>query len=238
MRSFEQCLATEHNFALIELFKEIESYQGNRKGAQKGGDTSIFKAKAYREARTKVQRFEKPITRHNLSEVMKTGGSCYNKAMEYLTKGSVWCLEEWRKDPRKLAVRELSKIFGVGDTKAGELMRAGATSVEDLMDEEGNPLEMYKTVKLTNSMKLGVQFFEATNTKMARVEVEDIAQAVRGCIEMLIPSGAGAYELMAMCGDCDCFLSRNDGGSVYNLIRKLIDFLDPSPPLPGDPAGG
>ena len=144
-------------------------------------------------------------------------------------------------------MRELSKIFGVGDVTAVELMRAGAKSVEDLMDEKGNPLEMYSTVKITNSMKLGVQFFEATNTKMPRAEVEDIAQAVRGCISTLLPGGAGAYELIpagsyrrgaGMCGDCDCFLSRLDGGSVYELICDLLDFLDPTPPPPGDPTGG
>ena len=100
-QSFEQCLAAEqaaeHNLALAEVFKEIEGYQGNRKGAPKGVDASMFKAKAYREAREKVQQFPRPITRHNLLEVVKAGSSCYNKAMEFLTKGSVCCLDEWRK---------------------------------------------------------------------------------------------------------------------------------------------
>lgn len=127
---------------------------------------------------------------------------------DYFARGDGTCgrlrMLETEKD--RVGIREVKKIWGVGQVKAWELVRDGYRRIGDVRRalEEGR-------LKLDRNQLIGVKYYEDMQEKMTRSEVEAIAQIVAKAVRDRFPLAEinimGSYRRgKEMCGDADIII--------------------------------
>jgi len=151
------------------------------------------------------------------------GKKMLEKVDEVLRTGlCVRALEVW-KEPIMQAVREISKIHGIGETRAFELVkRPEIRSVEDLRQN---------THLLTNQQKIGLKHFEDSQLRLPRDEVERIGKyAIEKACKIwsdrtVVAQICGSYRRgKHTSGDVDLIFSIQDK-SGCPPISELVDAL-------------
>jgi DNA polymerase/3'-5' exonuclease PolX len=147
-----------------------------------------------------------PRTIQRLRSIKGFGKGVVEKIVEFLETGTVQRIAEFHADPQRLALQNLTAIWGVGRVTARELMNQGYRDIADV--RQG--VDKNKLV-LDRNQLVGVECYEDILDRMDRPEVEEIAQIVRTVAEKLFPgievSVMGSYRRgKETCGDVDIHL--------------------------------
>mmetsp|Transcript_44795 Transcript_44795/g.108695 ORF Transcript_44795/g.108695 Transcript_44795/m.108695 type:complete len:511 (-) Transcript_44795:66-1598(-) len=150
-----------------------------------------------------------PDTIRRLENIKGFGKGTIDKIKQYLEEGKLRRIEEFKKDPERLAIQRFTDIWGVGMSRAKELSNEGYKSIEDIL----GGLRRGK-IQLDRNQLVGVECYDDIhdNNRMERSEVEEIARIVEKTATALFPgievTIMGSYRRgKETCGDVDLHLT-------------------------------
>jgi apurinic endonuclease APN1 len=189
---------------IIEILEEFE------KSHKSLGNTR--EADQYRRAAASLRGsgMEKITSGKELLDLPWVGKGIAAKTDEYIVTGRVQLLEEFRKDPKIRAARELTKIFDVGPKTAQKFIRQGIYSVKDLR----RAVDAGK-VHLTKAQEIGLRYYDDLIVPIPRKETAYIRDIVAKRFKKVFKNMgetctllAGSYRLgKKQQGDIDLILA-------------------------------
>ena len=180
---------------------------------------------AYSKAAAVIRALDKEIeTERDVENIKGIGKKISDKVKELLTTGKVSKLEKLQQSEKNVVGVELSKVWGIGPTKAMELYSSGIKSIADLR---------HHPHLLNKNQKIGLKYFEDLEQKIPRDKVTRAFEKVKEVFSKLVHSideyrmeVCGSYRRgKATCGDIDIILARKDGTFEKHLLTKLIEAL-------------
>ncbi len=178
--SISKKMATQTNYKQII----IDSLDILRK--RDVADKAVFSARAYAKVITQLKLYEGAIT--SLDDVKNIDGigvKMEKKIKEILETGSLAAAEKAKELYNIDALDAFQNIYGVGPSKATDLVKAGYTSIQQLRDE------LKKNPKLLNDkQKIGLKFYEDLLERIPRAEMEEH----RDILYTLLPDEMSDYD--------------------------------------------
>jgi DNA polymerase/3'-5' exonuclease PolX len=149
-------------------------------------DKSPFGARAYAKVITQLKNYEGPITSYqDVQGIDGIGEKIQKKIKEILETGVLASAEKAKELYNIDALDALQKIYGVGPTKATELIKAGYTSIPQLREA------IKKNPKLLNDkQKIGLKYYEDLLERIPRAEMEEH----RDILHTLLPDEMADYD--------------------------------------------
>jgi DNA polymerase beta len=149
-------------------------------------DKAIFSARAYAKVISQLKLHNKAITSYeDVYGIEGIGSKMEKKIKEILETGVLASAEKAKELYNIDALDAFQKIYGVGPTKASELVKAGYTSIAQLREE------VKKNPKLLNDkQKIGLQYYEDLLERIPRDEMEEH----RDILYTLLPDEMEMYE--------------------------------------------
>jgi predicted flap endonuclease-1-like 5' DNA nuclease len=129
-----------------------------------------WRSLAYKKCSNLLSRMPRVNTIEDLKGIKGIGKSMAAKINEIIEDGTVCLLKRLQSDPKIAARNELSKIWGVGPRKAGELIALGLLTVEDVRQKGLHLLNYQQTI--------GLQLYVDLNYRIPRAEVQLIGAIV------------------------------------------------------------
>jgi DNA polymerase/3'-5' exonuclease PolX len=145
-----------------------------------------FKARAYAKVISQLKSSNAPITCYeDVENIEGIGEKISKKIKEIMETGSLASAVKAKEVYNIDALDALQNIYGVGPTKATELVKAGITSIAQLRDE------VKKNPKLLNDkQKIGLKYYEDLLERIPREEMEEH----RDILNMIKPIEMEDYE--------------------------------------------
>lgn len=148
-----------------------------------------------------------PETISRLKQIKGFGDGTIDKILQFLNDGKLHRIEEFQKDPDRMAIKLLTDIWGIGMARAKELSNQGYKNVKMVR----NGLRRGQIV-LDRNQLVGVECYDDILDRMDRFEVETIANIVEKAADALFPgievSIMGSYRRgKRTCGDVDLHLT-------------------------------
>lgn len=142
------------NEDLLEMLEKMENLM------KKQGD--FIRSRIYSRAQDTILSFEGEITDINqLEGKPNIGPTIMAKMNEYVKTGTLMVLEREKENP----VNWLTEIHGIGPKKAKDLVDKGITTIDQLREK--------KEDLLNNVQKIGLQYYEDTNKRIPREEIDE-----------------------------------------------------------------
>lgn len=194
----------------------------------KKSKNETFKVRAYNNVIGILRRYDGEINDvKDLDNIpnFSRKGSIYNKIVEYLNTGKIKEIEQI--DNFSIIYKDLSKIYGIGPTKAKELInKKGIKSITDLKKklEEDDDL-------LNKKQKIGLKYYEELEKRIPSEEIEEHKKYIKRCINEIDKDGQLKYEVTgsnrreeSSSGDIDIlFTAKNNDKKLFNkIIKKLL----------------
>jgi DNA polymerase/3'-5' exonuclease PolX len=149
-------------------------------------DKAVFSARAYAKVITQLKSYEGLITSlDDVKNIDGIGAKMEKKIKEILETGSLAAAEKAKTLYNIDALDALQKIYGVGPTKATDLVKSGITSIAQLRDEVKNNSKL-----LNDKQKIGLKYYEDLLERIPRDEMEEH----RDILHTLLPDEMGDYE--------------------------------------------
>ena len=144
------------NEVFITILNELSEFM-----AKKG---EHFRSKAYSNAALEIVKYPHSIyTINDVKQIKNIGVTIISKFEEYINTGKVEALENERNDPVNL----FTNIYGVGPSKAKQLVALGIKTIEELKSHE-------QLKELLNSKQLiGLKYYEDILQKVPRSEINE-----------------------------------------------------------------
>jgi DNA polymerase beta len=145
-----------------------------------------FGARAYANVISQLKNNNKPITKYeDILGITGVGEKIKEKIKEIIQTGILASAERAREEYNIDAFDAFQKIYGVGPSKAVDLINAGYTTISELRDAvKTNP-------KLLNDkQKIGLKFYEDLIERIPRVEMEEHCDI----LDTLLPDEMESYE--------------------------------------------
>ena len=199
-----------YNDDFIKILGELSTLM-TRKGEP-------FRARAYNKAEVAIINFPDSITdpTKQLKDIPGIGPTILTKLEEYKTTGTLSVLEKERVNP----VNIFAEIYGIGPSKAKELVAAKINSIDQLRDNE----------KLLNDkQKIGLKYYEDIQKRIPRDEINEFYDLFNEIFKTITPSGSkfeivGSYRRGAKnSGDIDIIITNNENNK--DALDKVLDFL-------------
>ena len=171
----------------------------------KKSKNETFKMRAYNNVIGVLRRYDGEINEvKDLEDIpnLTKKGSIYNKILEYLDTGKIKEIEQI--DNYSTIYKELSKIYGIGPTKAKELInKKGIKSITDLKKklEEDDDL-------LNKKQKIGLKYYKELEKRIPSEEIEEHKKYIKRCINEIDKDGQLKYEVTGSNrrGESSCLL--------------------------------
>jgi DNA polymerase/3'-5' exonuclease PolX len=129
----------------------------------------IFKSRAYQKVINQIRSLSKPITHYDdLKEITGIGEAIEKKIKEILETGKLRIAEEAKANYEIDAYDTLQAIYGVGPTKAKELISSHIKSIEDL-----RKAIKYNPQLLNDKQKIGLNYYEQLKERIPYSEILD-----------------------------------------------------------------
>ncbi len=149
-------------------------------------------------------------TQRKLMSIKGFGKGVCAKIQECIETGTISRIQEFYSDPQRMAMKNLTDIWGVGPVTASDLMDRGYRTIDDVR----LGIRQRRLVLERNQL-VGVDCYEDILDEMTRSEVEAIGEKVRLAAERLFPgietSIMGSYRRgKKTCGDADILLTHPD----------------------------
>ncbi|XP_051168701.1 DNA polymerase beta-like [Leptopilina boulardi] len=198
------------NHDLCEFLTELANYERNV-------TKNIYKSNAYRKAAVTLSKLSERVK--NGKEAKKLpgiGDKISKKIDEFLETGKLQKLEDIKKDEGNLAINLLTRVSGIGPSKAKELVDSGIKTLEDLKLHQD---------KLTHHQKLGLKYFEDFEKKIPRMEIKKIEKILKEAINKLddkyLITICGSYRRgKEESGDIDVLLTHPNFTSSIKESKK------------------
>ncbi|KAG7349136.1 DNA polymerase beta palm domain containing protein [Nitzschia inconspicua] len=172
-----------------------------------------------------------PATLLRLRGIKGFGKSVVDKIEEILKTGTVSRIQEFQHHPERLAMKNLTDIWGVGRVKAKDLMALGYQDIHDVRSGLKSESGISK-MQLDRNQLVGVDCYEDILSRMNRDEVEQIKEAVEKAVQRLFPGGEvtvqGSYRRgKRTCGDVDIHITHHSFHEEIpdQALGKIIDVL-------------
>jgi len=208
------------NQEFCDFLLEIAEYERNV-------NKNIYKYNAYRKAASSLARHPTRITNgkeaRNLDGV---GQKIAEKLDEFIETGELTKLKKIRKDDTGVAINNLTRVSGIGPSKARELVEQGIKSLEDLRKYAD---------KLNHHQQIGLKYLEDFESKIPRAEIEQIETVMREEIAKLDDryeiTICGSYRRGKQeSGDIDALITHptytSDKKSNASLLQDVVKALE------------
>ena len=217
-----------HNIGLFNMFLEVSKLHADSPVEE----LDNFKSKLYAKLAWRVKYLDFEINLANvgrLEEIDGFGKSAMKKIREFLMTKTCEKITAFHQDPLRVAIKNLTEIWGVGKTKAHSMARDGITNIDQVRKSlESGQLELSKNALL------GVRYYDDLKERMERTEVDAITAVVLNVcrsipgIEDVFITNQGSYRRGdERCGDADLllvhpkFVDRLPKGGLGAIINKL-----------------
>ena len=176
------------------------------------------RAKAYSTAEETIMKYPDDITDiKQIKNLPGIGSTIYNKLDEYVKTGSIAALERERNDPMNI----LCDVYGIGPSKAKELINKGITSISQLRDHEN---------LLNDKQKIGLKYYDNIKQRIPRKEITEFAKLFAVIFDKYAPPDStfeivGSYRRKKEdSGDIDIIITNknNDKDAYENVLNQLI----------------
>ena len=197
------------NRRTIEILQEMADYYDRMR------DT--WRTRAYRMAiGTLKKQTTKISTFDEACELPGIGTRLASKIEEIVLTNRLQRLDNTKLDPSDKVLQQFLKIYGVGVSKAGEWIRAGYKTLDDLKAH----------ATLSTNQQIGIAHYDDFVTRIPREEVtalgkvvQDAAARIDSAVEVII---GGSYRRgAATSGDVDCLITKPGTSSTQQLMRFL-----------------
>lgn len=149
-------------------------------------EKAVFKARAYAKVISQLKTHEGPIkTYEDVKNIEGVGENISRKIKEIIETGVLASAEKAKELYNIEALDAFQNIYGVGPTKAMELVKGGINSIAELRTA------IKKNPKLLNDKQhIGLVYYEDLLERIPRIEMEEH----RDVLESLIPMEMEHYE--------------------------------------------
>lgn len=176
-----------------------------------------FRARAYRQAAEVIMKYPSDITEVKQLEGQKgIGRTIMAKLQEYVDTGKLNILEQDKNNPLNV----LTKVYGIGPTKAKEFIDKGIKTIEDLK---------HNVEKLTSAQKLGLEYYDDIQERIPRSEIDLFNNELKEIIKKECPDNThfeivGSYRRGAgTSGDIDVIIT--NGNNIEKVFEIFVDKL-------------
>eukprot|EP00934_Nitzschia_sp_Nitz4_P000280 Nitzschia sp. Nitz4//NODE_159_length_47236_cov_74.723851//38884//41271//NITZ4_additional_000015-RA//1//CDS//3329531764//280//frame0 len=168
-----------------------------------------------------------PAVLKRAGEVKGIGANSVAKIKEFLETNTVERIHAFKTDPDRVAMRNLMAIWGVGKSKARELMGRGLKSISDVRKATHDGCQF-----LDRNQLVGVDCYEDILEEMPRNEVEAIGKVVSAAVHAIFSEAEvrimGSYRRQkTFCGDVDIHITHKDFHREIppEGLSKIVDLL-------------
>jgi len=155
------------------------------------------------------------------------GSGVMEKIKQFFATGTCEKLKELKSDPARIAVRELTNIWGVGPKTASNLVNRGYRCIADVRRGLASG-----DIDISDNARVGVDCYEDFLEKMERSEVKLIGEIVAAAVYQIFPeaevSTMGSYRRGKLqSGDADIlilhpgFVSSTPKNSLARILKLL-----------------
>jgi DNA polymerase/3'-5' exonuclease PolX len=155
------------------------------------------------------------------------GASTMQIIEEFLQTGACSRVQEFEKDPLRVAMKVMMNIWGVGRVRATELVNAGHRRIGTVRQAVNEGI-----LHLDRNQFIGLMCYEDIMDKMTRDEVESIAEVVKGAVRQRYPDAEivimGSYRRGKLeCGDVDILITHPDHKDQVppDALGQIVDDL-------------
>lgn len=209
------------NHDFCEFLIELANYERNV-------NRNIYKYNAYRNAANVLAAHPTRIKSGEEAKKLKgIGVKIAKKIDEFLQTGKLQKLEKIREDNDSTAINFLTRVSGIGPSKAKELVDANIKTIEDLHKNKH---------KLNHHQLIGLKYFEDFEMKIPREEIQEIEELIKrkitGLDSQYLITICGSYRRgKAESGDIDVLLthpsynSKDGSKKKSHLLKQVVDVL-------------
>ncbi len=192
-------------------------------------EKQTFKARAYQKVITQLKQHSDPITSfEDVKNVEGIGEKIREKIKEIIETGQLQSAERIKQSYNITALDAFQNIYGVGATKANELVSQGYNTIEDLRKAiKKNPKLLH------DKQKIGLKYYEDLLERIPRIEMQEHEDI----LNQLIPDESdfkidivGSYRREAeTSGDIDVLIRIPHNTSIehaahyFNQYIKLLE---------------
>ncbi|XP_043274366.1 uncharacterized protein Mppe isoform X2 [Venturia canescens] len=219
IRRFEsKVVVLDISTSSARLGNELSSYEKNV-------TKNIYKSNAYRKAANTLSSLPNRVKNgKEAKELPGIGEKIGKKIDEFLKTGKLRKLEIINQDEKNVAINLLTRISGIGPSKAKELVDSGIRSLNDLKRN---------SEKLNHHQK----YFEDFENKIPRDEVMLIENLIRDTLDRLdqkyLMTICGSYRRgKSECGDIDVLITHpnytskeKDAKNKSTLLKDVVECL-------------
>ncbi len=174
-----------------------------------------FKINSFKKAKNIISSLDYKITIDNINSIKDFSDKIKNRIKEILTSGK---LSEVSQDKSKSNIIDLTKITGIGPSKAKELIKNNIT-LEDLLDKD-----KYKEHSkfLTHHQKIGVLYYHDLQKKIPQEIIKKI-QTYLNTFDFEFTICGSFRRNKSSSGDIDILVKQNN-----NKLEDIINTLSKS----------
>jgi len=131
-------------------------------------EKKVFQVRAYKKVIEELRALSRPIERlENIDGIPGIGKKIREKIGEILATGELKAAEKAKEDLALDAVEVLSGVYGVGPTKAAELIASGIKTIAQLTAASENDPKL-----LNRSQKIGLKYYDDILKRIPREEMK------------------------------------------------------------------
>lgn len=177
-----------------------------------------FKAKAYSTVISQIKSLSKVNSFDDLKDIKGIGKKIEEKLKEIFETGSL--ASAIRAEESIKPFQLLTTIYGIGPTKAKELVKLGITSIEELRKANEKDESL-----LTEVQTIGLKYYEDLQLRIPFKEMQSHERFLKANISKSIQSDiVGSYRRnLESSGDIDLLIQSNDSKDLDDLVSKLIE---------------
>lgn len=217
-KNIENTMTTDWKQTIIDSLEVLRK----RDVAEK----QTFKARAYGKVISQLKEHEGPIASYeDVKNIKGIGEKISDKIKEILETGQLASAERAKELYPIDALDAFQSIYGVGPSKAKELVDQGYRTIEELREA------IQKNPKLLNDkQKIGLQYYEDLLERIPRSEMEEHQEI----LQFLVPESMKDYEMdivgsfrrqAATSGDIDVLLRVPKGTPKEEAKRHLTAYV-------------
>lgn len=186
---------------ILKIFRKLmEYYEVSNKSV------NVFRVLAYRKAIHTLEKHKGPIKNLNDLSDLDLGKKSVDKIKIIMKTGTLPIYDEICEDKKTDALIKFQKVIGVGPKIAHEWLKKGALTLSDLNK---------KKIKLTETQKMGIKYYDDLNTRINRKDIENIAKIIEKDIKKINKklklNIVGSYRLgKETSGDIDLIITYPD----------------------------
>ena len=192
----------------LSIIKEYEKQQNNS-----------YKVKAYSSVLNQLYNYKNPITNYkDFIDNIKVGEKIAKKVEQLINENKITYIEEKIINNSNFKIKEkLTKIYGIGQIKANELIKKGIKTIEDLKNNK----EL-----LNEKQLLGLKYYFDLEKRIPLNEFLHHKSFIEKDLKKnnLIYDFVGSFRRgNKTMGDIDILIMNNNKFNLKNFIKELIE---------------